>query len=570
MLHLPLLTSSPWQRHVSTFVGGCGWSRCVYNCTDVPGGSQIYPCGPAHPLCAKSPTKPTYKYHLADPTCDINDPNGPFYDPVHKLYHNFYQIHVAEDQGGAGDGPNWGHWISSDFVHWAQLPVAIWNDRYFDNSAIFSGSTTIVNGRPVIMYPGRCKTGGEGTPVCNDGNGGFTFALAVPTNGSDPTYTQWSKEGSIGGQPFTNPVLNFTGDDPSTAWRTKDGEWRLIGNTRCSQEGGTGGNAIFGSADFAAWYLVGCITTMMSGECPSIFPLPSLTPGSEHYVASHSRQAPMPTHVHKASLKNGLGYFEDKSQVGVWIDGAPGPAGQGGTAGTWEVTAGSVAQFVDRGKAYAGKDFYDPTGKGRRILWLWGQLESGIQTLPREVTYHPGLQRLVYSPVAEMLQLRTAKLDSASAVPVLAPLTLRASAHCELELTFARPPSATNIEVRLPHGAAVTVNYTLPTTPEESVEGAGTLPEAWMVQVSLGGFNDSLPLLADDTSLTMRVFLDGFVAEAYFMGGRVALTSDLVDLGGVTNVQVASTAKVTLNKAVVYAMGDIHVDVEEVLTRGGP
>ena len=131
------------------------------------------------------------------------------------------------------------------------------------------------------------------------------------------------------------------------------------------------------------------------------------------------------------------------------------------------------------------------------------------------MTYHPGLQRLVYAPVAEMLQLRTAKLDSASAVPVLAPLTLRASAHCELELTFTRPPSATNIEVRLPHGAAVTVNYTLPTTPEESVEGAGTLPEAWMVQVSLGSFNDSLPLLADDTSLTMRVFLDGFVAEAY-------------------------------------------------------
>ena len=54
------------------------------------------------------------------------------------------------------------------------------------------------------------------------------------------------------------------------------------------------------------------------------------------------------------------------------------------------------------------------------------------------------------------------------------------------------------------------------------------------------------------------------------MGGRVALTSDLVDLGGVTNVQIASTAKVTLNEAVVYAMGDIHVDVEEVLTRGGP
>jgi sucrose-6-phosphate hydrolase SacC (GH32 family) len=38
-------------------------------------------------------------------------------------------------------------------LHWAQLPVAIWNDRYYDNAAIFTGSTTIVNGKPVMMYP---------------------------------------------------------------------------------------------------------------------------------------------------------------------------------------------------------------------------------------------------------------------------------------------------------------------------------------------------------------------------------------------------------------------------------
>jgi sucrose-6-phosphate hydrolase SacC (GH32 family) len=51
---------------------------------------------------------------------------------VHKLYHNFSQIHVAEDQNDAGNGPDWGHWVSKDFVHWAQLPVAIWNDHYYD------------------------------------------------------------------------------------------------------------------------------------------------------------------------------------------------------------------------------------------------------------------------------------------------------------------------------------------------------------------------------------------------------------------------------------------------------
>ena len=52
------------------------------------------------------------------------------YDPVHGMYHNFYQNHLAEDMNGAGDGPVLGHWVSKDFLHWAQLPVAVWNDRY--------------------------------------------------------------------------------------------------------------------------------------------------------------------------------------------------------------------------------------------------------------------------------------------------------------------------------------------------------------------------------------------------------------------------------------------------------
>ena len=43
---------------------------------------------------------------------------------------------------------------SRDFIHWTQLPVAIWNDKWYDSVAIFSGSTTIVDGKPVIV----CKT----------------------------------------------------------------------------------------------------------------------------------------------------------------------------------------------------------------------------------------------------------------------------------------------------------------------------------------------------------------------------------------------------------------------------
>ena len=200
---------------------GCGWQRCV-NCTE---GGAVVPCSPAHQTCIGK--SPEYTFHLADKTCNINDPNGPFYDPVHGVYHLFYQIHLAEDQHGAGDGPDWGHWVSRDFLHWSHLPVAIWNDQYYDNAAIFTGSTTIVDGKPVIVYPGKCKNNGVGA-ACNGGKGGFTYALAVPSNASDPLYTDWSKARAVGGKPFHNPVLNYTGTVAGTlAWRL--GELDLCG-----------------------------------------------------------------------------------------------------------------------------------------------------------------------------------------------------------------------------------------------------------------------------------------------------------------------------------------------------
>ena len=56
--------------------------------------------------------------------------------------------------GALARAQDWGHWVSRDFVKWARLPVSIWNDKWYDSVAIFSGSTTIVDGKPVIV----CKT----------------------------------------------------------------------------------------------------------------------------------------------------------------------------------------------------------------------------------------------------------------------------------------------------------------------------------------------------------------------------------------------------------------------------
>ena len=62
--------------------------------------------------------------------CGENDPNGPSFDPVHGVFHHFYQIHLAAPPG---HGPDYGHFVSKDFVHWAPLPVAIWNVEMVGN-----------------------------------------------------------------------------------------------------------------------------------------------------------------------------------------------------------------------------------------------------------------------------------------------------------------------------------------------------------------------------------------------------------------------------------------------------
>jgi hypothetical protein len=74
------------------------------------------PCGPGNQRCTPgSEPKIVYTFHLADASCGINDPNGPFYDERHGMYHLMYQDHLAlpqPSQGVALTGPTWGHWVS--------------------------------------------------------------------------------------------------------------------------------------------------------------------------------------------------------------------------------------------------------------------------------------------------------------------------------------------------------------------------------------------------------------------------------------------------------------------------
>ena len=79
-------------------------------------------------------------------------------------------------------------------MYWAHLPAAIWNDRWWDYTAVFSGSATIVDGQVLMLYPGLCVTKNETTcPHTPPSSTGITVNVAWPTNRSDPFLRDWSK-----------------------------------------------------------------------------------------------------------------------------------------------------------------------------------------------------------------------------------------------------------------------------------------------------------------------------------------------------------------------------------------
>ena len=119
------------------------------------------------------------------------------------------------------------HGLTGELVrrHWAHLPVSIWNDKPYDNEAIFTGSASVIDGKPFIVCksqrrrqrrqqtaltgwlrrsadPGLCNkndyppsTAGGKRDGCITGT---NYAQAVPANPKDPLYTNCA--------PFPNPI----------------------------------------------------------------------------------------------------------------------------------------------------------------------------------------------------------------------------------------------------------------------------------------------------------------------------------------------------------------------------
>lgn len=95
-------------------------------------------------------------YHFVNPEERLNDPNGLCF--WNNQWHLFYQAYPPEDPR-----QHWGHAVSSDLIHWRDLPYAIYPDP---ERACFSGATFVENNRVIAMYHGTME--GNMVAVSND------------------------------------------------------------------------------------------------------------------------------------------------------------------------------------------------------------------------------------------------------------------------------------------------------------------------------------------------------------------------------------------------------------------
>lgn len=191
------------------------------------------------------------QYHFTTRRGWINDPNGLIY--FDGEYHLFYQHNPYERDW---ENMHWGHAVSSDLIHWKELPIALIPDQL---GTMFSGSA-------VIDYN---NTAGF--------NKGKTPAMVVAYTATTPRkQVQCIAYSHDNGRTFTkyagNPVIDSGENwnsvdtrDPKVFWYEPGNHWVLVLNER-------DGHSIYTSFNLKEWKYQSHVTGFW--ECPELFELP--------------------------------------------------------------------------------------------------------------------------------------------------------------------------------------------------------------------------------------------------------------------------------------------------------
>lgn len=296
----------------------------------------------------------------------MNDPNGVI--QWQGKYHLFYQ---HNPNGPLWGDMHWGHAVSSDLVHWQDLPVALApTPGGPDEAGCFSGCAVDNNGLPTLIYTGTRGARNEIQTQC----------IATSSDG----LLTWTKHAG-------NPVLS---EVPAESGQTRDfrdpfvwkenGRWYAVLGSRI--QGAGGAVFLYRSDDLIHWeylhpLLVGDASRNgVIWECPNFFKL------GDHWVLIIA--------AHTGHSTGEVFYFVGQYENDRFV-----PAFEG---------------ILDYGQLYAPLTCVD--ARGRRLLFGWvrearSETEqrlagwSGVQSIPRVLTLD-SQQRLLMAPVPELEAIR--------------------------------------------------------------------------------------------------------------------------------------------------------------------
>jgi fructan beta-fructosidase len=192
----------------------------------------------------------------------VNDPNGMvYYDGIYHLFFQYYP-------GGTTWGPmHWGHATSTDLIHWAEQPIALYPDSLgfiFSGSAVVDANNTSglsANGKiPLIAIYTSHDPGGRKAGRNDYENQSIAYSL---DNGKT-----WEKFSG-------NPVLKNPGitdfRDPKVMWYEPAKKWIM---TLATKDRIT----FFSSPDLKNWKKESEFGNGLGAhggvwECPDLFPL---------------------------------------------------------------------------------------------------------------------------------------------------------------------------------------------------------------------------------------------------------------------------------------------------------
>lgn len=313
------------------------------------------------------------RFHLAPPHGLMNDPNGLIYHD--GVYHVFYQWNPDACRHGA---KHWGHFVSTDLVHWQALPAALVPDTDYESHGCYSGSAVIHDEGIALLYTGNARS--------NDGGRISTQCLAHSRDG-----VRFAKAGPVIPLPPPGYTAHFR--DPKV-WR-EGNDWLMVVGAQTEDEKGT--ILLYRGKSLTEWAFVGELLGERGFgymcECPDL----TAVGGREILIFCPQGLAPEGERFHNIHQ---AGYLVGR------LDRASGRFACGGREAFDE---------LDRGfDFYAPQTFRD--GRGRTLMFGWMGLPEEEETptvangwthcltLPRELVFENG--RLCQRPAIELETLR--------------------------------------------------------------------------------------------------------------------------------------------------------------------